>query len=550
MQRAAGNAAVTRVLQRLVIQTRPGERNRHFTSIEEVMAYVGADVVLTEPERKALLGFIGDDERRYYGPGQHDKLLRHIRAQADADRAFGVAQTAKSAEVLVQGDYMSGDRFGIAASLVAAAQLKQELAVVLLHPTNQAGTATDMKGFYQRSVKSDDTTLEIVLVPVDSPQDCYRAMRPLVKDHPKVHGATFGTELVKRAQRATRADFQQKLVDRWRGTDEQAAPIEAKLRTWLTTDMGMPPGQYALMWVKSGQMSAEKSHHFTNPTAWEGLIKRVRAETARTPVLIGEDIGFKTVPFLGKFWEHKTFPQELKDEGRMGQLRMFMMLAKSGDYDVISVGMRSGAMEGPALIGVPTVYLEEARNEQAGRMEKWLAALPNFFRVIVDRPPGGPQLRAWRRETVVRMTEKAERLLAERARSRRRSAVGMDQTADPGDRHEVAALDQAMREFDATLRMSLFEGLRPDEQQEILLLLNMTGVQIVAGHGNLLRPGRGGGGRTSPTIPSSPSTRPGSRPRTTRRCAPITCHSPTGWSRRGRRWDRPTPRRPAGWCKA
>ena len=85
-------------------------------------------------------------------------------------------------------------------------------------------------------------------------------------------------------------------------------------------------------------MSAEKSHHFTNATAWRKLVERVRDETKRVPVLVGEDIGFRTDPYLGAFWKHDQYPAAVKAEGRIGQLRLFSLLAASSDYDVVNVG--------------------------------------------------------------------------------------------------------------------------------------------------------------------------------------------------------------------
>ena len=485
LQRSAGNAAVTRMLQRRVMEARRGRAPRALTSVEDVMVYLGP-TVLTEGERRALLGMIGDDKGRYYGEGEQNELLCDIRAQADAGRAFDEAKAAPPGDVLVQGDYMSGDRFGIAASLVAARQLGQPLSILLLHAPGNDGTANEMRTFYRGS--TGDMKTPIKLLAVDSPQRCYRAMRPLLEGQRRIHSATYGTELVKRAQSKSPHDFQATLVDRWRGTDKEAAPVEGKLREWLR-ELGMKPGAYALMWVKTGAMSAEKSHHFTNRTAWEGLIERVRKETGRVPVLIGEDIGLETEPHLGKFWELEGFPNELKAEGRMGQLRLFMMLAGSKDYDVISVGMRSGAMEGPALVGVPTIYLEEAGNDQAERMEKWLEALPNFFRVIIDRPPGGAQLRAWQREAVERINDKAARLIAEYDRIQAGSKSAWARQRLNEINGQMGEIEHALRRFDEALRMSLHEGLRPDEQDEILLLLKLSRVDIVHGHRDLLEPG-------------------------------------------------------------
>ena len=55
--------------------------------------------------------------------------------------------------------------------------------------------------------------------------------------------------------------------------------------------------------------------------------------------------------------------------------------------------MRSGSLEGPALMGMQTVYLEEEGNSQARRLEKWLPYLHSYHRVILQSTPGGAQRR-------------------------------------------------------------------------------------------------------------------------------------------------------------
>jgi hypothetical protein len=126
-----------------------------------------------------------------------------------------------------------------------------------------------------------------------------------------------------------------------------------------------------------------------------GCMAAVDRETSRggrIPVLIGDDIGVRTTPHLGQFWRNSEFTQ-IAGSSRIAQLRLLDLLTRK--YDVISVGMRSGVLEGPALLGMRTVYLEEAGNQQPGRMEQWLKTMPNYIRVILDSPPGKEQKEAF-----------------------------------------------------------------------------------------------------------------------------------------------------------
>jgi hypothetical protein len=57
------------------------------------------------------------------------------------------------------------------------------------------------------------------------------------------------------------------------------------------------------------------------------------------------------------------------------------------------VGMRSGMIEVPGLLGIRTLYLEEEHNEQANRMVQWEqkdenTGVPGWKRHVVSTPRG------------------------------------------------------------------------------------------------------------------------------------------------------------------
>jgi hypothetical protein len=68
------------------------------------------------------------------------------------------------------------------------------------------------------------------------------------------------------------------------------------------------------------------------------------------------------------------------------QLALFAYLVRN-NYNFMNIGMRSGALEGPALLGARTVYLEEIYNLQEGRMEQWQGPVPGYRRVELGHVP-------------------------------------------------------------------------------------------------------------------------------------------------------------------
>jgi hypothetical protein len=99
----------------------------------------------------------------------------------------------------------------------------------------------------------------------------------------------------------------------------------------------------------------------------------------------GKDITADTINMI-KFWEEDPFKDFKGLDTRIAQLRMFEYMRKSG-IDLLSIGMRSGAMEGPALLGIPTIYIEETGNKQHERMEKWLGKVPGWGQMQVGTLP-------------------------------------------------------------------------------------------------------------------------------------------------------------------
>lgn len=70
---------------------------------------------------------------------------------------------------------------------------------------------------------------------------------------------------------------------------------------------------------------------------------------------------------LGEFWNDETYGAHMKD--RNAQRYLFQLFDK--ENRAVSIGMRSGSLEGMALLGMRVVFLDDQGNNAEGRMEFW-----------------------------------------------------------------------------------------------------------------------------------------------------------------------------------
>ncbi len=153
--------------------------------------------------------------------------------------------------------------------------------------------------------------------------------------------------------------------------------------------------RYAFLWCKTGEVGAEKAHHFTDPISWAHLARAI-AEHGWMPIVVGDEIGVETRPNLVGFWNEwqKLFDEPLP---RDRQLAMWAFIATTWGDRCCSIGMRSGMLEVPALVGIRTLYLEEVANQQRARMAQWLMKVTGWCRAVLPEPPGTAQSAYWLR---------------------------------------------------------------------------------------------------------------------------------------------------------
>ncbi len=196
------------------------------------------------------------------------------------------------------------------------------------------------------------------------------------------------TDIVARAFRAAPLAAQRKLRAAFLGDE----PIAPSVIDWIDPRLANHRGrQKVLLWIRDG------AHHANRNTMYAELVEltgRVQRE-GLVPILIGDALREGDVPEgavdMILFWKNPIFRAE---DGRRAQLQFFEHLRRAHGV-VGQVGVTTAGMDGPALLGMPTVYLTEESNV---RMREWVGAVPEYCEVVRD---GGyldgvsRSLRAW-----------------------------------------------------------------------------------------------------------------------------------------------------------
>ncbi|HWC27099.1 MAG TPA: hypothetical protein VG474_11000 [Solirubrobacteraceae bacterium] len=169
-------------------------------------------------------------------------------------------------------------------------------------------------------------------------------------------------------------------------------PSEDQLKEYLKDKGIVPEKKYALLWVRLSAKRRSGGAHPELDTSVQGVrdLKAALKEGGRDVIIVGDrpnktDVLEDAIDMV-EFWNDDAFKAFTGLQGRLAQLRLFDYMVRKG-YDVVSIGMRSGAMEGPALLGMPTVYIEEQGNLQHERMEKWLSKVPGWTQAQVAALP-------------------------------------------------------------------------------------------------------------------------------------------------------------------
>ncbi len=191
----------------------------------------------------------------------------------------------------------------------------------------------------------------------------YRS-RPRANKHlPEIVARAFGIDPIS-ARRKVRAAFLGE------------APIPQRILAWVARRLaGAPAGRKVLLWVRYG------AHQPARNTTYPELVELVRRALAAKllPVLVGDAVRDGERPLGGVdmtlFWKEPIFQGP---DMRCAQLQLFEHL-KAEHGLVGQLGVTTAGMDGPALMGLPTLYLTHAPNVRLGR---WVGTVPNYEEVV------------------------------------------------------------------------------------------------------------------------------------------------------------------------
>ena len=183
------------------------------------------------------------------------------------------------------------------------------------------------------------------------------------------------TEIVARAFEADPVGAQRALRAAFLG----AAPISDVVARWGAARLGgavtAEEKPMVLLWIRQGVHDA---HRNTQPDELVALTDVVR-RAGLTPAWIGDAPADVRTPAdvvdLVLFWKDPTFQQS---DMRRAQLQLFEHLRVAHGL-VGQLGVTTAGMDGPALLGLPTIYLTDAPNV---RMREWVGAVPGYEELL------------------------------------------------------------------------------------------------------------------------------------------------------------------------
>ena len=173
----------------------------------------------------------------------------------------------------------------------------------------------------------------------------------------------------------------------------------AMIETWATT-AGLslpanPPTPFVslnllIVWSRYSGQNAGGGYNpagDSDPVGQTSLIARGQA-LGLTVITVGHDPDGGTTPrgniHLGEFWKDPNSP--FHGQGRPGQGSLYARFLALR-HRVVQVGQKTGGMDNAALIGVPTVYIEDVDSFSIKRMEKWSERMKRYQCAKITLPP-------------------------------------------------------------------------------------------------------------------------------------------------------------------
>jgi len=183
------------------------------------------------------------------------------------------------------------------------------------------------------------------------------------------------THIIAKAFRADAPGAQSTLRTAFLGDESPAA----SLRSWIDAKLGGTPGEKVLLWVRTGDHDAQRNTCFNELRQLSELV----VNAGLIPIFFGDAVPADLVPpgavNLTLCWKEPLFQGP---DMRRAQLHLFEELRCRHGL-VGQIGVTTAGMDGPALMGLATLYLTQERNVRLG---KWVGAVPGYQEVV--REPG------------------------------------------------------------------------------------------------------------------------------------------------------------------
>jgi hypothetical protein len=154
------------------------------------------------------------------------------------------------------------------------------------------------------------------------------------------------------------------------------APVPTNVAEFVRDSLnGVSSLKKVLIWLRYAEHHSERN----TPLVELAELCRIVNEASALPVLVGDALRGGSVPDgardLTLFWKESPF-QGL--DMRRSQLQFFELLRDVHGL-VGQVGVTTAGMDGPALMGLPTMYITDRPNVRLGR---WVGAVPGYREVV------------------------------------------------------------------------------------------------------------------------------------------------------------------------
>jgi len=395
----AAKAVLGEALARANILHLPGERERHRAEIERAIDCASRALVIAEASRDArtlarvrstlLKAHAARARDARHGAGQLSLGAQRAPTCGACDDGWqrveeivSVAEASATAAARIAGELGTKAAANVARAAEAAARDARRLVEERNHaytfhadPTFSFG-----EGWYLAAA----AVLAEVAIQIEpgKPQTAqaerflreaglasrlvpYRS-RPRANKHlPEIIARSFATGPIS-AQRNLRAAFLGN------------APISPTVADWIDRRLdSVPARRKALVWVRHGK------HHPSRNTIHAELVELARRTLAAglLPVLVGDAVRGGEPPSAAidmvLFWKDPVF-QGI--DMRRAQLQFFEHLRRAHGL-VGQLGVTTAGMDGPALLGLPTMYLTDAPNVRLGT---WVGTVPGYQEILRD----------------------------------------------------------------------------------------------------------------------------------------------------------------------